>query len=312
MQIKDVGLFLILGVLLDLIGIGCSTGILLMYKVQPGLRAMFISLEVVLGLSLFFKLVTFNSTVYRAPSKLSCIMFLSMVVFTVGTVVVGISLGKANYWEKTLFGGDGASFPLLFLGADILIYLVYIFVIIRCKETINEKIRKGEVNEKDGRKIRDVLCGDLYQENDDFSTVAGGGKYVHDNYTDRRKKPSFNNKKKFASTKNSNGARRRELSNSSFDDAPAHMEEGRPILHNPSPKRVVAQPVQAVVVGVQRPGAGPTGPISPVSPSRALEKKSARQAPASPPRQYVQTPSLLDSSMSSAAGLSPRRGRVVP
>jgi len=305
MQIKDIGLFLILGVVLDILGIGCSTAILVMYKVPPGLRGMYIALEVILGLNLLFKLIAFNSPVVHSPGKLSCTMFMSVIVFMLGTVVVGISLGKANYWDKTLFGGDGATIPLLFLGADILIYLVYIFVIIRCKEMINDKKRKGELNDNDTRKIRDILCGDLYQANDDFSTVAGGGMYVNDNYIDRRKKPSFNNKKKSGTgTGGGKNAKRRDHSNSSFDDVPAHIEEGRPILHNPSPRRVVPPSTS-----------GPAGAFAVVSPSRTVEKKSARQVappPSSPPRQYVQTPSLLDSSMSSAAGLSPRRGRVVP
>jgi hypothetical protein len=314
MQVKDVGLFLILGIVLDLVGVACSTAILVMYNIQPGLRGMFIALMSFLGLNVLIKLISFNSTLYRAPSQLKCIMIMSVVLFTLGTIVVGISFGKANYWEKTLFGGDGASIPLLFLAAIILTYLVYIFIMIRCKEMITDRIRKGEISKDEQRKIRDVLCGDLYETNDEISNFAGRGKYVQDQYVDRRKKPSFNNKKRggAASRHHGGGSNKRDASDDSFDGPPtyssptnrghANLEEGRPILHNPSPIRAVALPM----------GGG-------TSPTRALQKKTTRQpVPVSPPRQYVQTPSLLDSSMSSAGGgggaggSSPRRARVVP
>lgn len=291
MQVKDVGLFLIFGICLDIVGIGCSTAILVMYKIQPGLRGMFICLEAFLGLNILIKLIAFNVKLFHAPPKLSCIMFMSVLLFTIGTMVVGVSFGKANYWEKTLFGGDGASIPLLFLAADILIYLAFIFIIIRAKEVMIDRIRKGEISKDDPRKIRDIVCGDLYEANDNFSTVAGRGKYVHDEYIDRRKKPSFNNKKKFPS-KAAPGARKRNSSNSSFDEI--IDDSKKPILHNPSPRRVVD-----------------VSPVSPARTSNTLPQKSTRQPPTSPPRQYVQTPSLLDSSMSSAGGVSPRRGRIV-
>jgi hypothetical protein len=293
MQVKDIGLFLILGICLDIVGIACSTAILVMYKIQPGLRGMFICLETFLALNILVKLIAFNVKLYLAPPKLNCIMFMSVILFTIGTMVVGISFGKANYWEKTIFGGDGASIPLLFLSADILIYLAFIFIVIRSKEVLVEQIRKGEIDKDDPRKIRDIVCGDLYEANDNISAFAGRGKYVHDEYIDRRKKPSFNNKKKFTSSKNAApGARKRNPSNSSFDGP---IEEDRkPILHNPSPRRVAELPISPTTRTL----------------SNTVPQKSTRQ-PTSPPRQYVQTPSLLDSSISSTGGVSPRRGRVV-
>jgi len=327
MKIKDIGLFLWIGVVLSAIGIGCCTAVLVMYHVPPSLKGMYIAQEVLFGLNMCMTIIVFFSKVYEIMSKLACLMILSILTFAIGTTVVGISLGKANHWAKDFFGTDGASFPVLFLGVAVLMHVIYIFIIIRSREVIKRMITDGVLTEDNEKTINDYMCGSFYGDD-------GRGSYVKDDQFDRRKKPSFQNKKRPGP-----GVRPRNTTADSDDsfDGLGDVEKARRPLINSSPVSSPTHPQQSTASpppGARRLAVSPTGreqissPISPpsrpvggirapISPSQAMAGRTISpqlgNIRAAPPRQYVQTPSDLgddyDSSPRSSSG--PIRGRVI-
>jgi hypothetical protein len=170
-------------------------------------------------------IITFVSKASHSAGKITCLMVQSILTFTVGVIVVGISIGKADYWDKDLFGSDGARFPLLFLGVIILCYIVFIFILIRAKEVIRKLISDGLLTEDEPRTLNDFVCGSLYDN-------TGSGGFVRDDQFDRKKKPSFQNKNKAP-----RGVKRRteDSHSSSFDGGSSSEDE--PLVKQPVPVR---------------------------------------------------------------------------